>query len=131
MAGQDRLDAAVLREPRASLTQQTGNARTKAWRVLHRVTYVSRVPEAIPTRPEDAAGSAVTEQKKPPLLVDVSCNWLLLQKLEPLVRMATSRADLNSVMRPEMAKMFPTLLAQPTLYDKVLDLVGGYVGLSW
>lgn len=120
-------DAGLLRQLRASLAAQAGDARTKAWRVLHRCTYVSRVPEPVAPRPAAAAAGAVV--RKSALLADVAGSWLMLQKLEPWARGVESRAKLALKMRDRVATLYPALVAQPLFYSQVLDLLGDYLGL--
>ena len=50
-------DASVLRSLNESLKVERQDAKTKAWRVFHRCTYVSRVPERIES-PAAAAAAA-------------------------------------------------------------------------
>jgi hypothetical protein len=123
-------NARLLRELQAGLAGQTGNARTKAWRVLHRCTYVSRVPEEIEQRPAAADATAEPkDDKKSALLAEVACNWLLLQKLEPLARAAQSRAALANTLKPHVMKLFPSLIADTRLYAQVLDFIADYAGV--
>ena len=125
-------NAALLRTLDSSIKAEAGNARTKAWRVLHRCTYVNRVLP--PARVKDRAVPGIQptlkeEGKKSTLLADVSSNWALLQSLEPLVRDAGSRVELASKARSQIAELYPTLLAQPKLYAQILDLLGDFLGL--
>ncbi|KAI8290115.1 hypothetical protein K4K60_006862 [Colletotrichum sp. SAR11_57] len=121
-------NAQLLRTLREGLRNETGNARTKAWRVLHRCTYVSRIPEKIESRPRDAMSTK--EQKPSTLLDDIGSNWLLIQKLEPFARDAKSRGNLATTLKPHVLRFFPTLIAQTRLYNQVLDMLADYVGLS-
>ncbi|KAH0425359.1 hypothetical protein CcaCcLH18_11015 [Colletotrichum camelliae] len=121
-------NAQLLRTLREGLKNETGNARTKAWRVLHRCTYVSRIPEKIEPRPR--AALAIKEQKPSTLLADIASNWLLVQKLEPFARDAGSRGDLATILKPHVVRFFPSLMAQTRLYNQVLEMVADYVGLS-
>ncbi|KAK2769529.1 hypothetical protein CKAH01_15148 [Colletotrichum kahawae] len=121
-------NAQLLRTLREGLKNETGNARTKAWRVLHRCTYVSRIPEKIEPRPRAAV--AIKEQKPSTLLADIASNWLLIQKLEPFARDAGSRGDLVTILKPHVMRFFPSLMAQTRLYNQVLEMVADYVGLS-
>ncbi|RSL45070.1 hypothetical protein CEP51_016141 [Fusarium floridanum] len=108
-------NAQLLHSLREALAKETGNARTKAWRVLHRCTFVSRVPEKVEQRP--AALANVQDEKKSTstLLADVACNWLLTQKLEPFARGAESKAQLATVLKPHVTKLFPSLITQTRL----------------
>jgi hypothetical protein len=85
-------NARLLLQLCTDIQNQPGNARTKAWRVLHRCTYISRVPESIVAKPRTEVEQSV--EKKSTLLADVSCNWHNIQNLEPLVRGAVSRTEL-------------------------------------
>lgn len=123
-------NAQVLRSLREALAKETGNARTKAWRVLHRCTYVSRVPEKLEQRPSSVAAVSHKEEKKSTLLADVACNWLLIQKLEPFARGAKSKAQLADFLKPHVMKLFPSLIAQTRLYVQVLELIADYIGLA-
>ncbi|KAJ4141752.1 hypothetical protein NW768_000969 [Fusarium equiseti] len=120
-------DARLMRSLREALSKETGNARTKAWRVLHRCTYVSRVLEKVEHHPSSL--SDVQDEKKATPLADVACNWVLIQRLEPFARMAESRAQLPTLLRPHVTKLFPSLVAQPKLYAHVLDLMADFIGL--
>src|SRR6185369_417997 len=118
-------NANLLRELRTSLASQVGDARTKAWRVLHRCTYVSRVPEAGAQDPVAAAAAVGTGAiKKSTLLADVACNWLMLQKLGPWSRGVQSRAQPALKVKDRVAKLYPGLVAQPLFYSQILDLLG-------
>ncbi|RSL93128.1 hypothetical protein CEP52_013439 [Fusarium oligoseptatum] len=123
-------NAQLLRSLREALAKETGNARTKAWKVLHRCTYVSRVPEKVEQRPA-ALGNVQDEKKSTStLLADVACNWLLIQKLEPFARGAESKAQLATVLKSHVTKLFPSLITQTRLYVHVLNLVADYIGLA-
>ncbi|KAF4908664.1 hypothetical protein CGCVW01_v012188 [Colletotrichum viniferum] len=121
-------NAQLLRTLREGLKNETGNARTKAWRVLHRCTYVSRIPEKVESRPR--AAMSTKEQKPSTLLADIGSNWLLIQKLEPFARDANSRGNLANTLKPHVLRFFPTLIAQTRLYNQVLEMLADYVGLS-
>ncbi|RSL86997.1 hypothetical protein CDV31_016322 [Fusarium ambrosium] len=123
-------NAQLLRSLREALAKETGNARTKGWKVLHRCTYVSRVPEKVEQRPA-ALGNVQDEKKSTStLLADVACNWLLIQKLEPFARGAESKAQLATVLKPHVTKLFPSLITQTRLYVHVFNLVADYIGLA-
>ncbi|KAF5620263.1 hypothetical protein F52700_11585 [Fusarium sp. NRRL 52700] len=146
-------DAQLLRTLREKVNKQEGNARTKAWRVLHRCTYVSRVPEKVEQRlakfadPQDEEqrlsesgdaqnkdqipaefGDAQGDEKSTPL-VDISANWLMIQKLEPFAREIQSKDQLPGVLEPHVLRLFPSLIAEKPLYYYVLDQIADYVGL--
>ncbi|KAJ9618074.1 hypothetical protein H2203_009255 [Taxawa tesnikishii (nom. ined.)] len=119
--------AILLRQLRDSLNSEPGNARTKAWRLFHRVTYVSRVLEKIQA-PDKAAAEA--EKKSGAMLADVSCNWLMLQRLEPLIRAAKSRREVKDIAVPEITLRYPSLAADPRLLSQMVELLGDFIGLN-
>ena len=124
-------NAKLLLQLREGLSKETGNARTKAWRVLHRTSYVSRVPEPVSRKPRAVAvASQQSEEKKSTLLADVSCNWHILQNLEPIVRGAASRGKLGALAEPWVRKLYPEIRGQPRFYAQLLDLLGDYIGLE-
>lgn len=125
-------NAALLRSLNQSIKKEAGNARTKAWRVLHRCTYVSRVPAKVEGNPKGAAAQKtnVEDGKKSTLLADVACNWQILQNLEPWIRGASSRAELAVMVRSHVARLYPRLVSQPRFYAQVLDLLADYIGCS-
>jgi hypothetical protein len=120
--------AVLLRELRNKLKNESGNARTKAWRVFHRVTYVSRVLESIKPKLDT---SKPDEKKTGALLADISCNWLLLQQLEPLVRSATTKQQLKVLAEPQITKFYPAIRSNPLYFSQVLELLNDYVGLNY
>ena len=125
-------DARVLRSLAESLKKEKGDARTKAWRVFHRCTYVSRVPERIPATsrgPPSLTQSSTNETKGRPLF-DLSANWLLVQAFNPHVRSCKTRAELALAMRQVADSLFPTLLGQPRLWSLVVDAMSELVGLE-
>ena len=124
-------NAKLLLQLREALSKETGNARTKAWRVLHRTTYISRVPEPVSRKPKAVAvASQQSEEKKSTLLADVSCNWHILQNLEPIVRGAASRGKLGALAESWVRKLYPEIRGQPRFYAQLLDLLGDYIGLA-
>ncbi|CZR48122.1 uncharacterized protein FPRO_12732 [Fusarium proliferatum ET1] len=121
-------DAKTLRILREKVNKEEGNARTKAWRVLHRCTYVSRVPEKVEQRPARFADTE--DEKKPTLVAEIAANWLLIQKLEPFARSAQSKEHLRNILKPHVSKLFPDLIPQTSFYHSVSDLIGDYIGLA-
>lgn len=124
-------NAALLRSLQQSIRSEAATARTKAWRVLHRCTYVSRVPEKVPGVAAAAVeGAGAQEGKKSTLLADVACNWQIIQNLEPWISGAKSRAELAKLVRARVELLYPRLLSQPRFYAQVLDFLAEYVGCS-
>ena len=93
--------------------------RPAAWRVLHRVTYVSRV-------------LAPLSDQSPPLeqalhKLDIASNYELIRTLEPLVRGRTARyADFEPAVRTAVLRYLPDLSAD---VDQILAYLVLYYGI--
>jgi hypothetical protein len=109
-------------EPAAAALRQAKQAgkRPAAWRVLHRVTYVSRVLQQVgSTAPLDEALAAL----------DIASNYELIRTLEPFVRGHTGRYhDFVAAVRSAVSRYLPDLLphlddilAFAVLYYEVRD----------
>ncbi|MFJ2190043.1 hypothetical protein ACIOJE_19245 [Kitasatospora sp. NPDC087861] len=102
----DPIWLAIGNDPNAAALRQARQSDRKppCWRVLHRVTFVSRVLPAVP--PADA----------PPLekamrQVDVESNYELIRRLDPYVKGATtSLPELAEATRSALAAQLPDLL---------------------
>ncbi|KAK5069162.1 hypothetical protein LTR64_008686 [Lithohypha guttulata] len=121
-------DAAVMRELDSSLKMQTGNARTKAWRLFHRVTYVNRIIP--PTSTVPVATATMKENADSALLADVSCNWLMIQRLEPRVRGAKTYKEMALLAEKEVKEQYPTVWADSRVHQQLLDLLAAYIGVK-
>ncbi|MFJ4689080.1 hypothetical protein [Streptomyces sp. NPDC088789] len=110
-------------EPNAAALRQARHSAQKppCWRVLHRVTYISRILPAVP--PADA----------PPLEkalhdVDVASNYELIRALDPYVRTAaTSRAALAHATRSALSAYLPRLLPHEA---DIAQFLADYYGLT-
>jgi hypothetical protein len=120
-------DASVLRSLSESLKVEKQDAKTKAWRVFHRCTYVSRVPERIESH---AAAAAAAEQEKK-VLHDFAPSWSLISALEPYVRPAKNKSEVAMYAKPLVQKLYPALEKQPRLLDQVLNIVVEYLGVPY
>jgi hypothetical protein len=109
-------------EPAAAALRQAKQAgkRPAAWRVLHRVTYVSRVLEKVgSTAPLDEALAAL----------DIASNYELIRTLEPFVRGHTGQyhdfvAAVHSAVTQYLPDLLPhidEILAFAVLYYEVRD----------
>ncbi|KAF8307722.1 hypothetical protein DL93DRAFT_2159383 [Clavulina sp. PMI_390] len=103
------------------------NAREKAWRVFHRVTYVSRVLEKV-----DPAGNSpeISEAEKRTTQVDISANWTLIRTLDPYIRDATDRASLMELTSAALQEHYPTVCNNKGSCDILVDFLVGYLGLD-
>ncbi|MEV7119202.1 LamG-like jellyroll fold domain-containing protein [Kitasatospora griseola] len=108
-------NAAALRQARQS------DRKPPCWRVLHRVTFVSRVLPDIP--PADA----------PPLekamrQLDVESNYELVRRLDPYVKgAATGLPELSAATRATLARELPELLPHA---DDVIGFLAQYYGVE-
>ncbi|KAK0704574.1 hypothetical protein B0H67DRAFT_673739 [Lasiosphaeris hirsuta] len=119
-------DAAVLRTLSEALKVEKQDAKTKAWRVFHRCTYVNRVPGKI-TSPAAAAAAAHEEPDKKGLH-DYAPSWALISALEPYVRPAEDKSEVGRYAKPLVQQLYPALEMQPRLLDQVLDMLTEYLG---
>ena len=92
-----------------------------AWRVFHRVTFVSRI---LPQVAVHGASSLVSHLRE----VDIASNYALVQRLEPRVRPAardlpTLRAAVLEVLRSELPMLVEDL-------DAVVEVMAGYLGVN-
>ncbi|MEU3598821.1 LamG domain-containing protein [Streptomyces sp. NPDC006798] len=107
---------ATSNEPHATALRQARHSDRKppCWRVLHRVTYISRVLPPVP--PADA----------PPLekalrAVDVPSNYELIRRLDPYVSTAiASASELAAATRTALATHLPQLLPHEVEITKFL-----------
>ncbi len=107
--------AAALRQARQDAKQPA------AWRILHRVTYVSRVLGPVAT-----AQATPLEQALQTL--DIQSNYELIKALEPFVRDKTARyVDFAAAVRRAVATYLPDL--QPHL-DQILAYLVLYYGVN-
>ncbi|MEV5708000.1 LamG-like jellyroll fold domain-containing protein [Actinoallomurus sp. NPDC052274] len=109
-------DAAALRQARQS------SAKPPCWRILHRVTFISRVLPPVP-----APGAPPLE--KAMRAENIDSNYELIKRLEPYVRSATTSTDaLGTATRaaltahiPELLPHAPEIIEYLTLYYGVRD----------
>ncbi|WP_051836431.1 LamG domain-containing protein [Streptomyces sp. NRRL WC-3742] len=115
LSNSDAPDAAALRQTRQS------SAKPPCWRVLHRVTYVSRVLAPIPP-----AGAPPLE--KAMRAENIDSNYELIRRLEPYVRpAATSSAALATATRAALAAQLPELVPHA---PEIIEYLTRYFGLE-
>ena len=85
LAQSDDPDAMALRQA------QQVEKKPRCWRILHRVTFVSRI---LPDFAPDAQPATVEEAMQ---VADVQSNWALIKKLEPFVRTKTESYSASPV----------------------------------
>ncbi|SDS73183.1 Concanavalin A-like lectin/glucanases superfamily protein [Streptomyces sp. TLI_053] len=102
LSNSDAPDAAALRQTRQN------TAKPPCWRVLHRVTYVSRVLAPVPPPGAPPLEKAMRAE-------NIDSNYELIRRLEPYVRpAATSSAALATATRDALAAQLPELLPHAT-----------------
>ncbi|ATL32936.1 hypothetical protein [Streptomyces formicae] len=115
LAGDGDPNAVALRQARQS------DRKPPCWRVLHRVTFVSRVLPSVPPQ-----GAAPLERAMRQL--DVESHYELIRRLGPYVKSAaTSRTELATAVRGALDAHLPELL--PHAAD-VTDFLGQYYGME-
>ncbi|MCX4694786.1 LamG-like jellyroll fold domain-containing protein [Streptomyces sp. NBC_01408] len=108
-------NAAALRQARQS------DRKPPCWRVMHRVTFVSRLLPPVP-----AAGAAPLERAMHRL--DVESNYELVRRLDPYVKgAATSLPELSGAVRTALATHLPELTPHA---DHVTGFLAQYYGVE-
>jgi Concanavalin A-like lectin/glucanases superfamily len=118
----DPLWLAQSNDPNAIALRQTQQVVTKpsCWRVMHRVTYVSRVLETVPSSPN------LTPLEKTLTTIDVSSNYELIRRLDPLVRnQRESFGTLSKAIRDALKRYLPELLPHAA---EVIQYMSDYYG---
>ncbi|MGX8906129.1 LamG-like jellyroll fold domain-containing protein [Streptomyces netropsis] len=108
-------NAAALRQARQS------DRKPPCWRVMHRVTFVSRLLPPVP-----AAEAAPLERTMRQL--DVESNYELVRRLDPYVKgAATGRAELSRAVRDALATHLPELSPHA---EEVTGFLAQYYGVE-
>ncbi|MFI9319271.1 LamG-like jellyroll fold domain-containing protein [Kitasatospora aureofaciens] len=115
LSGSDAPDAAALRQARQN------SAKPPCWRILHRVTYVSRVLAPVPPPGAPPLEKAMRAE-------NIDSNYELIRRLEPYVRpAATSTGALSTKTREVLAAQLPELLPHAT---EIVDYLSRYFGIE-
>lgn len=108
-------NAAALRQARQT------DRKPPCWRVMHRVTFVSRLLPAVP-----AADAAPLEQTMRRL--DVESNYELIRRLDPYVKgAATGLPELSAAVRTALAAHLPDLIPHA---ETVTGFLAQYYGVA-
>jgi len=114
---QDSPEAAALAGARQT------SSRPPCWRIMHRVTYVSRVLAKTADQPATA-----TPLEKALVDLDIASNYQLIKTLEPFVRdRAGNYADFGRAVRAAVANYLPDL--QPHV-DEIVEFLVRYYGVT-
>ncbi|MGW3387214.1 LamG-like jellyroll fold domain-containing protein [Streptomyces cinereoruber] len=115
LQGSDAPDAAALRQARQN------TAKPPCWRILHRVTYVSRVLAPVPPPGAPPLEKAMRAE-------NIDSNYELIKRLEPYVRpSATTTGALATATREVLATQLPELLPHAT---EIIDYLTRYFGME-
>lgn len=91
------------------------------WRVMHRVTFVSRI---LPAFPDPTAAS----MEKAMQVENIESNWELIRKLEPFVR---DKTDSFPAFSDAVRQTLETYLPELVPYDEaIIKYVGAYFGVA-
>ncbi|GLX34386.1 hypothetical protein Sros01_04590 [Streptomyces roseochromogenus] len=113
--GGESAHAAALRQARQS------DKRPPCWRVLHRVTYISRKLAAEPGAGASALDRSMAKE-------DISSNYELIRRIDPYVRDHTAdRGELALAVKEALAAQLPGLLPHT---EQVADYFALYYGLD-
>ena len=111
--------------PNALALRQANQADKKpaCWRVMHRVTFVSRLLPDFADDPTDAPLEAAMKAE------NIDSNWRLIQKLEPFVRNKTGdEVAFGDAVREALARYMPELSPHSTSIIQYLRLYYGMTG---
>ncbi|MFJ7768352.1 LamG-like jellyroll fold domain-containing protein [Streptomyces sp. NPDC097107] len=115
LSGSDAPDAAALRQTRQN------SVKPPCWRILHRVTYLSRVLAPVPPPGAPPLEKAMRAE-------NIDSNYELIKRLEPYVRpAATSAAALATATRDTLATHLPELLPHSA---EISNYLGRYFGME-
>ncbi|MET8542796.1 LamG domain-containing protein [Kitasatospora sp. NPDC004799] len=115
LSNSDAPDAAALRQARQN------SAKPPCWRVLHRVTYISRVLAPVPPPGAPPLEKAMRAE-------NIDSNYELIKRLEPYVRpAATTTGALATATREVLATQLPELLPHAT---EIIDYLTRYFGME-
>ncbi|KAG7528718.1 hypothetical protein FFLO_05979 [Filobasidium floriforme] len=116
--------------PEASLLRSTKNsgAKSKCWRISHRVTFVSRVLSKIKPRANDDDGDAARLSSQLHRM-NLDSNWQLIQALGPQVASCGSKGAIATRLRMVLPHTYPLLLQSEVVIQDVVELLAEYMGL--
>lgn len=116
LAQSDNPDAMALRK------SQQVDQKPRCWRIMHRVTFVSRIVPAI------NPGTQPTGVQQAMALADVPSNWALIKKLEPFVRTQTeSYSTFASAVEQTLSTYLPELLPHT---QEITRFAASYFGVN-
>ncbi|MFI1170059.1 LamG-like jellyroll fold domain-containing protein [Streptomyces melanogenes] len=108
-------NAAALRQARQS------DRKPPCWRVMHRVTFVSRLLPPV-------AGAQAPPLERAMRQLDVESNYELVRRLDPYVKSAaTGRAELATAVHSALAAHLPELVAHG---EEVTEFLAQYYGVE-
>ena len=109
--------AAALRE-----AYELGRNHASAYRVLHRVTYVSRVLPKIVTSSQT--------KSEPVRGIEYDKNWSIIAMLDPHIQAAQTVQDIQRLIEPLLEKHYPSLNANLDCKLELLHTLAAYRNLA-
>ncbi|WWC57471.1 uncharacterized protein I303_100003 [Kwoniella dejecticola CBS 10117] len=112
--------------PEASLLRatKTKGAKSKCWRISHRVTFVSRV---LGTPGKDDPEAQLASQLNK---LNVDSNWQLIQALAPQVSGCADKSGIATKLREVLPDTYPLLMQSDEVIADVVELLAEYMGLA-
>ncbi|CAO1633247.1 unnamed protein product [Parajaminaea phylloscopi] len=126
-AGKDA-NAVAFASLKTAQESQGETAKQKCWRVLHRVTFVSRVPEDVAASPQAPPSAQAAAAASTPAF-EVNGNWRLLQELGPLVQASKDRVELVTRVRRYLGQRSPSMLRDLGALQKLVEFLCDYFGV--
>ncbi|MGW1978108.1 LamG-like jellyroll fold domain-containing protein [Streptomyces sp. NPDC001889] len=115
LANSNDAAAAALRQARQSDTKPP------CWRILHRVTYISRILPPVPPADAPPVEKALHD-------IDIPSNYQLIQRLDPYTATATgSLGELTTATRNALTAHLPQLLPHA---DQIVQFLADYYGIE-
>ncbi|MFF3556184.1 LamG-like jellyroll fold domain-containing protein [Streptomyces tsukubensis] len=115
LANSTDADADALRQAKQS------DHKPPCWRVLHRVTYISRILPPIPATSPASLPKALRT-------IDIQSNYELIRRLDPYIRTAaTTKQALTDATRTTLTRILPQLLPHT---DEITDFLTDFYGIT-
>ncbi|MFF2025020.1 LamG-like jellyroll fold domain-containing protein [Streptomyces sp. NPDC058171] len=114
LANSNDANAGALRQARQSDTKPP------CWRILHRVTFISRL---LPPIPATAPASLAKDMRT----IDIPSNYELIRRLDPYVSTATTLPSLTDAVRTALVSHLPSLTPHT---QEIARFLAAYYGIN-
>lgn len=99
----------------------------RSWRVMHRVTYVSRIlPNIASTQEQGTAQSQTRDDQQPG--PEISANYQMLRTLEMYIGNAKTKAEITQGVKRGLILEYPSIALKESLIQAVVELMAQYLG---